>query len=90
MITEDDLRLQDQDWRALGSCAGADPNLWFSVGAPEHKQAKLICRQCPVRMMCLEYAMDEPVDHGIWGGLTERERRRRRRNAGAADWRSAF
>lgn len=90
MISENDVRLKDQDWRALGSCSSADPDLWFSVGAVEHKQAKIICRQCPVRMSCLEYAMDAPVDHGIWGGLTERERRRHRRKAGTADWREAL
>lgn len=89
LITENDERLKDQNWRALGSCAGADPDLWFSVGALEHKQAKTICRQCPVRMSCLEYAMEEPVDHGIWGGMTERERRRQRRKAGVGNWRSA-
>ena len=89
MITENDERLKDQNWRALGLCSGADPDLWFSVGALEHKQAKTICRQCPVRMSCLEYAMEEPVDHGIWGGMTERERRRQRRKAGSAGWRTA-
>jgi WhiB family redox-sensing transcriptional regulator len=74
--------LIDQNWRALGSCAGSDPDLWFSVGASEHRQAKRICRDCPVRKECLAYAMDAPVDHGIWGGMTERERRRHRRRTG--------
>ncbi|HEX2296062.1 MAG TPA: WhiB family transcriptional regulator [Actinomycetota bacterium] len=78
----------EQDWRALGACAKTDPDLWFAVGAMEHKQAKRICRECPVQGRCLAYAMDAPVDHGIWGGLTERERRRFRRQAGARDWRA--
>lgn len=78
----------DQDWRAFASCASADPDLWFSVGALEHKQAKEICRRCPVRRDCLNYAMDSPVDHGIWGGFTERERRKVRRTAGLRDWRA--
>ncbi len=77
----------DQDWRALGACSGKDPDLWFAVGALEHKAAKRICRDCPVRTQCLAYAMDAPVDHGIWGGLTERERRRWRRRAGVVGWR---
>jgi WhiB family redox-sensing transcriptional regulator len=77
----------DQDWRANGLCSQADPDLWFAVGALEHKRAKTICRQCPVRRECLVYAMDEPVDHGIWGGLTERERRSFRRKAHGGDWR---
>ena len=82
------LLIQDQDWRAAGLCSQSDPDLWFAVGAIEHKKAKTICRQCPVQKECLSYAMDVPVDHGIWGGLTERERRRYRRKAGAADWRT--
>ena len=73
--------LMDQDWRALAVCAQTDPNLWFSPGAVEHKEAKRICRECPVQRQCLKYAMEAPVDHGVWGGLTERERRRRRRLA---------
>ena len=71
----------DQDWRAHGLCSRTNPDLWFSPGALEHKEAKRICRACPVRMDCLQYAMETPVDHGVWGGLTERERRRRRREA---------
>lgn len=78
----------DQDWRAAGNCAGRDPDLWFAVGAIEHRQAKRICRDCPVQFECLTYAMDHPVDHGIWGGMTERERLRWRRKAGRAGWRS--
>jgi len=78
----------DQDWRAGALCSQSSPELWFAVGAIEHQQAKRICRQCPVRAECLEYAMDGPIDHGIWGGLTERERRRYRRKAGSADWRA--
>ena len=77
----------DQDWRAHASCARFDPDLFFSPGALEHKMAKRICRECPVRRDCLAYAMEEPVDHGVWGGLTERERRRARREAGA-EWRA--
>ena len=79
--------LVDQNWRARALCSGANPELWFAVGAVEHKQAKRICSECSVRPECLAYAMDVPVDHGIWGGLTERERRSFRRKAGSSDWR---
>lgn len=71
--------LLDQDWRSQAVCAQTDPDLWFSPGAVEHKEAKRICRGCPVRGQCLSYAMEAPVDHGVWGGMTERERRRHRR-----------
>ena len=81
---------RDQNWRAHGLCSGTDADLWFAVGAVEHKEAKRICRRCPVQAQCLAYAMEAPVDHGIWGGLTERERRRFRRTARNGDWRSAL
>lgn len=90
MTAHDLSTLSDQDWRGLGSCAGTDPDLWFAVGAMEHKRAKRICASCPVREQCLSYAMDAPVDHGVWGGLTERERRRYRRVAGPRGWRSVL
>ena len=77
------LSAADQDWRAKGLCSQSDPDLWFSVGALDHKQAKLICGQCEVRQQCLQYAVSAPVEHGIWGGLTERERRKVRRNSAA-------
>lgn len=73
--------LLGEDWRAQALCARGKPELWFSPGAIEHQEAKRICRDCPVRAECLQYAMETPVDHGIWGGLTERERRRNRRQA---------
>jgi WhiB family redox-sensing transcriptional regulator len=80
----------DHDWRAFALCAESDPNLWFGAGALEHKLAKRICRRCPVRTECLDYAMEAPVDHGVWGGMTERERRRCRRKAPGGDWRAAL
>jgi WhiB family redox-sensing transcriptional regulator len=86
-VSRGDVDIVMQDWRAYAACAETDPDLFFAPGAIEHKLAKRICRLCPVRQECLAYAMDEPVDHGIWGGLTERERRRYRRRAPAGDWR---
>lgn len=77
----------DQDWRSEALCSKSDPELFFSPGALEHKMAKRVCRLCPVQRECLVYAMDAPIDHGIWGGLTERERHGFRRKAGAGDWR---
>ena len=77
----------EQDWRAEALCAKGDPELWFAAGAVEHKMAKVVCRKCAVKIECLAYAMEAPVDHGIWGGLTSRERRRYRLKAPAGDWR---
>ncbi len=77
----------DQDWRAGALCSKTDPEIFFAPGALGHKVAKRICRLCPVQRECLVYAMEAPMDHGIWGGLTERERRGFRRKAGSGDWR---
>jgi WhiB family redox-sensing transcriptional regulator len=71
--------LTDLEWRSRAKCSGVDADLFFAAGALEHKLAKKICRGCSVRAECLAYALQEPVDHGIWGGLTERERRRFRK-----------
>ncbi len=73
------LLLSDLEWRADAHCSTFDPDLWFAPGALEHKEAKRICRSCPVRRECLSYALETPVDHGVWGGMTERERRSYRR-----------
>jgi len=78
------LLLSDLEWRAEANCSGFDPDLWFAPGALEHKEAKRICRACPVRRECLSYALETPVDHGVWGGMTERERRSFRRRQEAA------
>ena len=77
----------DQDWRAQALCSKTDPEIFFAPGALEHKVAKRICRLCPVQRQCLVYAMEAPMDHGVWGGLTERERRGFRRRATDGDWR---
>ena len=77
----------EQEWRTEALCPASDPELWFAAGAVEHKQAKVVCKRCPVRTPCLAYAMEAPVDHGIWGGLTGRERRRYRLRGPEGQWR---
>src|SRR5918997_826059 len=61
------VSIEELEWRAGALCSRFDPDLWFSPGALEHKEAKRICRSCPVRRECLSYALDTPVDHGVWG-----------------------
>src|SRR3954467_12777307 len=51
-----------------------DPDELFVVGAAQNR-AKAVCTGCPVRTECLAYALDERIEHGIWGGMTERDRR---------------
>ncbi|MFB8077088.1 MULTISPECIES: WhiB family transcriptional regulator [unclassified Streptomyces] len=76
-------------WRASAACQDVDPDLFFPVGtgAPalvQAEEAKDICRSCPVRAACLDWAMDDSRQvTGVWGGLDENERRalkRRLRN----------
>lgn len=68
------------DWRHRAACRDEDPELFFPIsevgpGARQAEQAKAVCARCPVREQCLRYALDNGLDHGIFGGTTERERR---------------
>lgn len=72
-------------WRELGACRGLDPEVFFPETEEEADIAKAICADCPVRVACLEHALSSREKVGVWGGTTERERRRivrqRRRSA---------
>ena len=62
------------DWTTRAACKGTDPDELFVQGAAQNR-AKLICRGCPVRTECLADALDNGIEFGVWGGMTERERR---------------
>ncbi|MFJ3946309.1 WhiB family transcriptional regulator [Streptomyces griseoaurantiacus] len=64
----------DGDWGEQAVCRTADPDELFVEGAAQNR-AKALCTGCPVRLECLSYALDNRIEHGIWGGMTERERR---------------
>ena len=77
------------DWRQLAACRDEDPELFFPVsemgpGARQIDHAKAVCAACPVRAHCLDYALDNALDHGIFGGTTEAERRSLRRRGAAS------
>lgn len=63
-------------WRQRAACQGVDPDIFYPVSDEEAGPAKTICAQCPVREACLEYALANRERDGVWGGATERERRR--------------
>lgn len=65
-------------WQLFANCLGVDPALFFPDRGVPTKDAKEVCQSCVVRKDCLEYALAEE-EFGIWGGLSERERRRLRR-----------
>lgn len=64
----------EHNWSARGACVSADPDALFVRGRRQ-QEARLICRDCPVRLECLADALDRRTEFGVWGGLTERERR---------------
>ena len=76
--TDDDGRA----WQALANCLGVDPDLFFPERGASTREAKEVCRACVVREECLEYAIVNGEKFGIWGGMSERERRRVRRARG--------
>ena len=68
-------------WQAEALCAQTDPEAFFPEKGGSTRDAKRVCGVCPVREECLKYAMDNDERFGIWGGLSERERRRLRKQA---------
>lgn len=76
------------DWPAHAACRGVDPDRLFVQGAAQNR-AKVICAACPVRTECLADALDNRIEFGVWGGMTERERRALlRRRPDVLSWRS--
>lgn len=63
------------DWRDEGLCAQTDPGAFYPEKGHSPKPAKKVCAACPVRALCLEYALVHDERFGVWGGLSERERR---------------
>jgi len=76
IIAKPDL---DTDWKDSSNCLGVDPDLFFPERGASTREAKEVCRGCIVREDCLEYALMNGEKFGIWGGMSERERRRIRR-----------
>lgn len=77
--------VMDIAWRSLGACRGLDPGIFFPESADQEEAAKQICAGCGVRIACLEHALARREKVGVWGGTTDRDRRRiirqRRRSA---------
>jgi WhiB family redox-sensing transcriptional regulator len=75
------------DWSAQAACRTSDPDELFVQGAAQNR-AKAVCTGCPVRTECLADALDNRVEFGVWGGMTERERRALlRRRPTVVSWR---
>lgn len=75
------------DWTTRAACRNTDPDALFVQGAAQNR-AKAVCRGCPVRTECLADALDNRIEFGVWGGMTERERRALlRRRPDVSSWR---
>ena len=79
-MSEHTIERESMAWSAYGDCANADPDLFFPEPGADTSAAREICRSCPVRRMCLDYAVETRQKFGIWGGMTENQRRRLRRD----------
>ncbi|MET7608141.1 WhiB family transcriptional regulator [Streptomyces avermitilis] len=73
-------------WVEQAACGSIDPEALFAED-PAQRTAKVLCTDCPVRIECLAHALDNRINHGVWGGMTERERRALlRRRPSVASW----
>lgn len=78
------------EWAPLAACRRAEPDALFVQGAAQ-QQAKVICQRCPVVAECLADALDNRTEFGVWGGMTERERRAiLRRHPNIPSWKALF
>jgi WhiB family transcriptional regulator, redox-sensing transcriptional regulator len=83
------LTVDDDNWRDYAACRDTDPDLFFPVGTTgpaieQIENAKAVCAECEACQPCLQYALTTNQDSGIWGGTSEEERRKLRRQYLAA------
>ena len=88
------LDVDNDDWRSVASCRDTDPDLFFPVGTTgpaidQIEAAKAVCRECEAKAPCLDFALTTNQDSGIWGGTSEEERRKLRRQWLAAKRRAS-
>lgn len=80
----------EESWTTKAACAGRSPDELFVQGAAQ-RQAREVCFSCPVRLECLVDALDNRIQFGVWGGMTERERRALLRRAPSVEsWHNAL
>lgn len=63
-------------WRQRAACQGLDPDIFYPISEDDADEAKAVCAGCSVRQLCLDFALVHRERDGVWGGLTDRERRR--------------
>ena len=75
---------EEMEWADRARCRGVDPEQFFVRGSANARSAVKVCSRCTVKDQCLEYALTNEIDFGIWGGLTERQRRAHLRRTAVA------
>ena len=70
------MTAKELKWRELGACRGLEPSIFYPDDDDEALDAKAVCAECTVRVACLEFALQGREKEGVWGGATEKERRR--------------
>jgi WhiB family redox-sensing transcriptional regulator len=81
--------MQREDWTMRAKCRGMQDALFPE--ASDQKRARLVCSGCPVRFECLAEALDNRIEWGVWGGMTERERRLLlRQRSDVTSWRAVL
>ncbi|WP_422388975.1 WhiB family transcriptional regulator [Janibacter alittae] len=80
-IDEESTELTELSWQERSLCAQTDPEAFFPEKGGSTREAKRVCTGCEVRKECLEYALEHDERFGIWGGLSERERRKLKKRA---------
>lgn len=78
-----------ENWRTQAACRGLDTDIFFPASDADAGPARAVCATCPVREACLEWAIATRQEEGVWGGLTDGERRRLRRRRRDAARRAA-
>jgi WhiB family transcriptional regulator, redox-sensing transcriptional regulator len=82
------MEADEEAWGERAGCRSQHSDLLFAEGAAQN-EAKRVCTPCPVRTECLAHALDHRIEHGIWGGMTERERRALlRRRSTVTSWKA--
>lgn len=67
---------RSDEWKLEGNCREYPPDVFFPSDGVGVEKARRICLTCPVATICLNYALDEKIEHGVWGGASERGRRK--------------
>jgi WhiB family redox-sensing transcriptional regulator len=83
-LSTEPYSIETDDWRDVAACRDTNPDLFFPVGTTgpaieQIAQAKAVCGECPAQSACLEFALITNQDSGVWGGTSEEERRKLRK-----------